>query len=366
MKRNKPLLLSALLCMAGMTAGAQETSRLSFGVISDTHFGSNLSDGAMVKVPKTLKNLTSYGNLDALAVVGDLTDNGNEEFFQQLVGVFSDSQSFTNPAGELLFMMGNHDNYNGSGQAFYQDQLKVFNGGEPYPLHAYRVIKGYPFITMSMLTSGGDAYPSSTKEWLKTHMAKAAEECPGKPIFVFTHTPPAHSCYSTWPEWEYGVSWGSDALNAVLNQYPQAVVFGGHSHYPIGDPRSIHQGTNPNSNRQNFYTVINTGSVNYSEIHPGAVDAGIHPAMYDYVNEGLILTELENGNIEIRRYDTYRNEEIGAAQRWVLEAPFDGSMFKYADIRDADDNPDNRPIRDGLPAPVFAAGTGHTVEPISF
>ncbi len=366
MKRNKTFLLSAMLCMAGLTAGAQESSRLSFGVISDIHFENGVGEGAMVKVPKTLKNLSSHGTFDALAVVGDLTNNGNEDQFQQLVQVFTDPKSFTNPVGELLFMMGNHDQYNASGQTYYQDYLKVFNGNEAYPLHSYRTIKGYAFITVSMLTTGNNAYPYSTQEWLKTHLAKAAEECPGKPIFVFAHVPPAHSCYSTWPEWENGVSWGTSALNAVLNKYPQAVVFGGHSHYPVGDPRSIHQGTNPASGRQNFFTAINTGSVTYSEIHPGAVDAGIHPAMYDYVTEGLIVNELENGNIEIRRYDTYRNEEIAASQRWVLEAPFDGSMFRYADIRDADDNPDNRPIRDGLPAPVFTESTALAVIPTAY
>ena len=60
-----------------------------------------------------------------------------------------------------------------------------------------------------------------------------------------------------------------------------------------------------------------------------------------------------DGDIEIRRYDTYRDVEIDPEHRWVLKAPFDGSQFQYADIRDADDNPDNRFLRNGLPAPAF-------------
>ncbi len=269
--------------------------------------------------------------------------------------MFSDPKSFTNPVGELQFMMGNHDNIDKNGHANYQNYLKPFNGGEAYPLHTYRVIKGYPFLAVSLLTTSSDGYIKSAQKWVKAHMAKAAKECPGKPIFVFTHVPPLHTCYATWAEWENGDEWGTDKLNAIFNKYPQAVVFGGHSHYPIGDPRSIHQGANPKSKRKNYFTSINVGSTTYSEIHQDGVSEGKHPTGHENVTEGVILTELPNGNIEVRRYDTYRNEEIGASDRWVLEAPFDGSKFKYADIRDGDDNPNDRPLRNGLPAPEFAS-----------
>ncbi len=73
---KKMFLLSALLWMAGLSAGAQDSGRLKFGVISDTHFGSSNGIGAMKKVPQALRNLTSHGSLDALFVVGDITDRG--------------------------------------------------------------------------------------------------------------------------------------------------------------------------------------------------------------------------------------------------------------------------------------------------
>ena len=374
-KRNS-FLLAMLLGAAGLNASAQDDARLTFGVISDIHFGNGVAEGPMVKVPKALKNITSYGKLDALAVVGDLTDGGSANQYEQLNQVFGDEATFTNPVGQFLFSMGNHDNYNGDGQTNYKNGLKAFNNGEEYPLHTYRIIKGYPFITVSMLNgtnhdignanNGTGAYPASTVTWLEENMAKAAQECPGKPIFVFTHIPPRWTCYSTWAELENGTGWCMKVLNPTLNEYPQAVVFSGHSHYPLGDPRSIHQGTNPNSERNNYYTVINTGSTTYSEIHPEAVDAGIHPTGYDYVTEGLILTEQENGDIEIRRYDTYRNEEIAAHKRWVLKAPFDGSQFVYADSRNADDNPSGKELYNGGEAPAFGESVELQLEPSSY
>lgn len=354
------------MCLLSLNALAQE--RLCFGVISDTHFENGVGEGARVKVPRALKNLTSQAQLDILVNVGDIVDQGKPSEYEMLTECFTNQQNFTQPVGQLLFVMGGHE-YLGSveqGKANYQQGLKSFNGGKPYPLNQYVRVKGYPFISVAMnhwypndtgdSSHGYTVYPVETLNWLSQTMEQAAQECPGKPIFVFTHVPTRWSVYGAWPEYENGSAWCMKVLNPILNRYPQTVLFAGHSHYPLGDPRSIHQGANPQSARQNYYTVINTGSTTYGEIHPGAVAEGTHPRGYEYVTEGMILTEQENGDIEIRRYDTYRNEEIGAQGRWVLRAPFDGSRFQYADIRDRDDNPEGRPLRDGLPAPAWESG----------
>jgi len=340
----------------------RQESRLVFAVISDVHVGDNCGIGYKKKIPQALQNLTGYGRLDALAVVGDLTNNGRADQYPEFVQFFGSDQNILNPIDNFLFMMGNHDNYDSNGQSNYRNGLKAFNGNRPYPLDQYVLIKGYPFITISdrgsannddNVSNGTASYPATVVNTLRRYLKQAAEDAPGKPIFVFTHVAPRWTCYSSWGELE-GAAWAMKVLNPVLNQYPQVVAFCGHSHYPLGDPRSIHQGANPNSSRNNYYTVINTASTNYSEINPGAVDAGIHPEGYTAVNEGLIIEEQPNGDMEVRRYDTYRDVELDPQHRWLLKAPFDGSMFQYADIRDADDNPNNVTLRTGLPAPVFA------------
>ena len=339
----------------------KQESRLVFAVISDVHVGNNSGAGYKVKIPQALQHLTGHGKLDAMAVVGDLTDNGRTGQYQEFVQYFGSEQNILNPIDNFLFMMGNHDNYDSNGQSNYKSGLRSFNGNRSYPLDQYVLIKGYPFITISQrgsannddnVSNGTTSYPSTVVNTLKRYLKQAVTDAPGKPIFIFTHVAPRWTCYSSWGDLE-GAAWAMKVLNPVLNDYPQAVVFCGHSHYPLGDPRSIHQGANPNSTRNNYYTVINTASTTYSEINPGAVNAGIHPEGFAYVTEGMILVEQPNGDIEIRRYDTYRNVEIDPEHRWVLKAPFDGSQFQYADIRDKDDNPNNVPLRDGLPAPAF-------------
>lgn len=349
----------------------RQEARLRFAVISDTHVGNPCGAGYEIKVTQALRNLTRRGNLDALFVVGDLTEGGAAGQYEEFVEFFGSSDNILNPVENFFFMMGNHDNYADNAQQNYMDGLKKFSGNKSYPLHQYAIIKGYPFIALSDLgpatndignSANADvSYPPESVATLERYLARAAEEAPGKPIFVFTHVPPSWTCYSTWYELE-NEAWAMKVLNPVLNKYPQAVVFGGHSHYPLGDPRSIHQGTNPHSPRNNYYTAINTASTTYSEINPGAVDAGIHPEGWDYVTEGMILEEQPDGGFEIRRYDTYRNVEIHSENRWVLKAPFDGSMFCYADVRDADDNPFNRVLRTGLPAPEFLKGAQLSLE----
>jgi predicted phosphodiesterase len=352
---------------------------LSFAVISDIHFGNSQGEGPMVKVPKALKNITSHKALDAIFVVGDLTDGGSASQYAQFVSVFGNAGNYTNPVGKMFYMLGNHDNYDS--QENYVKGLRSLNNGNDYPLDQYIVIKGYPFITISQRGShntdaiteshGPASYPQAVQDTLAGWLERAATECPGKPIFVFTHVPPKYTCYSSWPGEGDGTSWPTwsmKVLNPILNNYPQAVVFGGHSHFPIGDPRSIHQGVNPNSDRKNFFTGINTGSTTYSEIHKPSVDIGIHPEKYDYVTEGLILTAQSNGDVEIQRWDTYRNREMHPENRWMLKAPHDGSAFRYADKRDIDDVPTGftNPIRDGLPAPLFASTDVPSVNGISF
>lgn len=356
-----------------LTITVRQEAQLVFAVISDTHVGNTWGAGYKVKIPQALKHLTARGKLDVLAVGGDLTDNGRADQYKEFVQFFGDDKNIVNPVGKFMFMMGNHDNYDSNGKSNYQQGLKAFNEGNDYPYHQYCLIKGYPFISLSDFAganndlnnsaNGTNAYPAASQYELRKMLKRAAEEAPGKPIFVFTHVPPRATCYSSWPEYENGEAWCMSVLNPILNEYPQVVVFAGHSHYPLGDPRSIHQGTNPKSNRKNYYTAINTASTTYSEIHPGAVEEGIHPKGYEYVTEGMILVEQPNGDIEIRRYDTYRDLEIQPENRWVLKAPFDGSMFQYADIRDKNDNPNGVTLRDGLPAPVFGNGASLTLQP---
>lgn len=282
-----------------------------FAVISDTHFGNNWDEGPLVKVPKAINNILSHSpRVDAIFICGDLTDWGTPAQFDLFKSVF-DNPAIVPADLPVYVMMGNHDNYADNA---LQNYLVL---DQPY--HRLVDIKGYPFITTSMNGGGWDDYAPEEIEALGENLRIASEKYPGKPIFVFTHVPPMNTVYGTC-EGEGG--WGSNVLTSTLSKYPQTVVFGGHSHFPLADPRSIHQGV---------FTTINDGSTTYSEIEPGVVNEGIHPYRAGFVTEGCIVNVDKDMNVEIERWDTYRNEEI--LPRWNVKAPHDGSQFVYTNAR---------------------------------
>jgi predicted phosphodiesterase len=313
-----------------MAACTQKEDLPRFAVISDMHFG---REGASEKVPRALKNLLKrQPEIDALFVVGDLCNSGRQGEWDECLSVLNDTAVIPGNIAVYCMIAGiGHDmeSRDIAGQ-YYMDQLKQ-------PAHQYIDIKGYPFITVSGTggTSSSGDYDTVARDYLADKLAHAARYYPGKPVFVFIHEPPLNTCYGSLAH----EGWGTDFFLPVLNQYPQAIVFSGHSHFPLGDPRSIHQ---------DVFTTVNDGSTTCSEVEPGLLGIGIHPENFERVTEGVIVNVLPGGDIEMERWDTYRNEEI--LPRWTVRAPHDGSRFTYGN-------------RDGLPAPVFAANARLTGQP---
>ena len=139
-------------------------------------------------------------------------------------------------------------------------------------------------------------------------------------MFVFIHVP---TCNTTYGSVASGAlpdgGWCTDKFKSTLDKYPQAVVFSGHTHYPLGDPRSIYQ---------DKFKAINTASTTYGEVEGNIrLTIGTLPEGYENITEGLIVSVETNGDVKIERWDTYRNEEI--KPHWLLRAPHDGTRFTY-------------------------------------
>ena len=144
-----------------------------FIVISDTHFGNTVGKGPMEKVPQALKHLTGKTpKADAVFVVGDITNNGNPEQYDQLLSVFNNRANVPEDM-PVYFMMGNHDNYSGANAA------STYMSKIGQPLHQYVTIKGYPFITVSETGSDQNDFNAAAVKFLSDNLAKAtsSEAC---------------------------------------------------------------------------------------------------------------------------------------------------------------------------------------------
>ncbi|MDR1141555.1 MAG: metallophosphoesterase [Planctomycetaceae bacterium] len=263
-----------------------------FAVISDTHFGGG-NGGGVARNAHGLKNLLRQGNLDAIFVVGDLTNNGQAKQYDQLLSVYK-NESVVPQSQRVVFMMGNHEWYN------KEDPVKNYLDKLGQPKHQYIDLKGYPFITISMSGGGENDYNDEGQKFLDDKLADANQKYPNKPIFVFFHIPPKKTSYGSH-------SWGNTVLPKYLEKYPQVVVFNGHTHTPVGDQRMIFQ---------DKYTAINDGSMFYCCVEKNELSNGITPEGNGDVQEGMIVNVQTGNNFNVERWDLRRNV---AYQPWNVD-----------------------------------------------
>src|SRR5699024_10874739 len=101
-----------------------------------------------------------------------------------------------------------------------------------------KVVNGYHFIvlgTENFITAG--TFYKSQINWLAKQLEIAHEDDPQKPIFVFHHQPIKGTIYGS----EWGFNLNKNLFYDTLSKYPQVISFSGHTHYPLEDPRIIHQ-----------------------------------------------------------------------------------------------------------------------------
>ncbi len=107
----------------------------------------------------------------------------------------------------------------------------------------------------------------------------------------------------------------------MLKEYPQVITFSGHSHYPLDDPRSIHQ---------KDFTSVGTSSVSYMEVEGGKVQGTIPPGT-STLSQGL-LVEVDDKEVTINRRDFYTNSWTG--EPWKIKLPAKKDTFTHVEDRD--------------------------------
>lgn len=301
------LMLLGFLPVVG--AAAEPESKVTFGVISDTHIGSSGQDARLNSVLDWYTNQ----NVDALAIVGDITNDGTAAQFNTLKACLD---NHLGSGVKLVASMGNHD----CGSITHGTNMTNFTNATGCAPNADYVINGYHFITLSPGTGTIDANgrPSTillsnssytaAANWVKGRIEAAVAEDPTKPIFIFFHHPIRYTFYVS-EEW-YG-----SGLNGVFNNYPQVVTFSGHIHSPNNDPRSIWQ--------DGGFTAVNTVTTYYYEMESGYVGSNAnatgnstYPVDRNDAIQGMLIS-VDGTAIEIKNYDFVSNMFI--EQTWTFD-----------------------------------------------
>lgn len=335
----------ALTGMSGSFSAAAETSPasfdennivLSFGAVSDTHVYSSPTDGDAEKFKTAITQLKarSNNNLDALLVAGDCSGDGTDDALQNFQNV-----AYSNlPASTRLFAIGgNHDGADQDQQLLSKlmgntelaKAVPTCTAADLAQGDYHTVIKGYHFIGMSMKGFVGDT-DAYDLDWLKVQLAAAKADDPNKPIFLTMHGPAYDTIYGSHMDDNYettagpGSKWNDTTIIPVLKDYPQTVVFSGHSHYPLNPETSIMQTT---------FTQVGTASVANMSNDPFYIDTDSSTNNMDsfQVSQGNLVQVDKNGVIRITRCDFSQDKTIRSP--WVFPTATDSSKFIYTKDR---------------------------------
>ncbi|MFD6442722.1 metallophosphoesterase family protein, partial [Peribacillus sp. NPDC060186] len=286
---------------------------LVFPVISDIHI-QRQSDDFLNKFVTTLEQLNKVApKQDAFVVVGDLTDLGTELEYDKFMSAYNPRKQ---SKAVSMFAIGNHDYWNGLSAADSQKRFCEKTGMESHFYH--KVIKGYHFIVLA--TEDGNTsgtFSVNQIEWMGEQLKIANADDSKKPIFVFHHQPIKGTIYGS----EWGFSQNRDLFYDTLKEYPQVVTFSGHTHYPLDDPRIIHQ---------KDFTTIGTSTGAYLWIDGGRIQGEV-PEGAGFLNQALIV-EVYNNKLIIKRRDIHNNDWTG--KPFEISLPAKKDKFKYTEDRD--------------------------------
>ncbi len=292
----------------------------SFAVFSDVHLGkNNVSPRPEAKFADVLEQLNALmPDCDAVLFAGDITDLGTDAQYESFMKIWNAGK----PAGaQLGAVMGNHEyfrdgvvRYGGESAAFLKECQNAFTSivGER---NTDIVVGGVHMIGISADSSA--AQYASSEQYILDHVKAAAEEDPTKPIILYAHQ--GVGAYHV----DGGGVFTAETTRA-LAQYPQLIVFSGHTHFSLYDPRMIAQKT---------FTTIQTSTMgadlwNYNGWNP------LQHKDKDKVSEGHLVTVTADGVVTVTRYDFFRKTTVG--REWVIDIPAvteSRANFTYTDAR---------------------------------
>ena len=225
-----------------------------FQVFSDIHIQQGLMNHYS-HLNTALKDVLRFaGNSEAIFTVGDNTNRGQESDYLMLNdiinNVFKDDVVHPN----IYFSLGNHEYmYTNS----FNDAINLFKEHTNVPNTYYSVdIQECKFIVLgSSVKTVEGSIDEAQITWLKEQLKQVDKH---KPTFLFLHQPLYNTVSGSLPGqgWD-GMRNVSDTLKDILKEYPNAILFTGHTHWTLDSKQPALYGKGSNA------SFINAASVGY-------------------------------------------------------------------------------------------------------
>ncbi len=352
---------------------------LSLGVVSDVHISQQAQANKWKSALQQLKAKALENDSNGMAgvlVVGDLIDSPSNSQLSLFKSTLESEIDVTKTP--MIYTIGNHDvpNYAWA-STMVSDVAYIRNMfGDNYFLAdkdqsmrtnyeaRHCVVGDYHILTISPNGDSPIAYDPAAVSWLDQQLAAITSAEPEKYVIVLTHPMIKNTVYGSRLGEEGGIwestlphYWATDVLTPVLKKYPQAVVFGGHLHFPLNDPRSVWQGD---------FSVFGCASVRYMALENGKYeDMSTATVMKDCndFSQGNLLQFDASGNMRVLRMDFYNKDVIG--EPIVSSYPTSGkshlTKYNHTTLSLANSAPSlstlSVDVADGVATAKWAAGT---------
>lgn len=291
-----------------------------FANLSDPHIGYGNNDEILHKTLETIKKYAKNG-IDAVLFNGDQTQDGKKEQAELFTSIVREHFDLTKVP--VIATHGNHDVYwsgcmtRAQFVEAYGEDMYLFDKDMTSAAKGNRHIEvnGYHFVSVDIETfmPNYNTLSSYTETWLKNTLDRIVGEDPNAYVFVSCHSPAKDTVYGSMSDDVKDTgNWGASAeLDSILKEYPQVILFTGHTHYGINLETNINQST---------YTQVNSGSSSDLEFDV------ITPENRRSYSQGMIVEVDANNNIRITRIDLAKDMVI--KDPWYIDAyKADGSSL---------------------------------------
>lgn len=192
--------------------------------------------------------------------VGDETDSGSPNDYKLLYDIIKSKTNLP----DINFTLGNHEylylNKNESNAANkinqYNTQLELFKQYHNLAQAPYysKEINGTKFIVLGSETKYSRGEMTDTQiNWLESQLASCEKD---ELVFLFLHQPLPNTVSSTsGSSSDHGFTNQADKIRDILKNYPNAIMFSGHTHYPSSSPQPALFGMGNDANFVNAYSV---------------------------------------------------------------------------------------------------------------
>ncbi|MDP3952442.1 DUF4073 domain-containing protein [Microbacterium sp.] len=260
---------------------------------------------------------------DGMLMVGDIVNSGTEAEWAEIYDVM-DATADVRPR-QTIASMGNHERYASDGFDANRDRFLAF--AERDKVWDEYVLEGpagdLPVIVLGQEFSGPTdvAMSDAQVEFLEERLAHWTAL--DKQVVVMTHFPLGDTVSASWIPWYHGHHQMNDRLTSILGNYPNAIVFSGHTHYPaeLGDWAVQRRTTGGHADG---FWAVNTVAMHVEWDARGENTVGIREITTRDINQGLTLDAYED-RVVVKAYDF-------AGDTWLREVVIPNPLVASATV----------------------------------